>query len=92
VTWHVMVSPLGQVIVHVVSWKRMVHPARVSGVTPTRLVLSCGKTSTWPASGGRPGSGRLAVWVEWMCCWLATVTVTGEVVGRVLGSGVSMEK
>ena len=42
------------------------------------------------AAGGRPGSGRSAVWVDWIFCWLATCTVRGTVAGCLFSIGVEL--
>jgi hypothetical protein len=79
-------------MVHFWPLKRLSHPACVRGVTPTKLVCSEGNTWTVLASGGIPGRGSSAVWVDVMTCWLATVTLIGLVVGWQLGRLVLDEK
>ena len=92
VAWHVMSLLSGHLIVHVSPLKLTVHPACVNGVTPTRLVSNDRKICTLRADGGMFGMLRSAVWVDLIVWLLATVTVTGCVVGWRLGSGVAAEK
>ena len=78
----------GHVIVACCLSNTTLHPASVNGDTPTRLC--CNVSNEWAvaASGGRPGIGRVPVWVDWISCWLATLTVIGCSVGTLLRSGV----
>jgi hypothetical protein len=85
VAWQVMVCLFGHVIVPRLPSKWTLQPAWVKGVTPIRLVPNEGKMCTVLACGGMPGSGSSAVWVEVITSWLATCTVMGFAVGRVLG-------
>ena len=68
---------------------RTLHPALVSGETPTRLCWSVSKVWALAAAGGRPGRGRVPIWVDVIVCWLATWTVIGVVAGCLLSTGVS---
>jgi hypothetical protein len=92
VAWQVMDCPVGHLMVHVVPSKWTLHPAWVSGVTPMRFVPRSGNTWTVLAPSGMPGSGRSAVCVDCMSCWLATLTVIGLLVGWRLGRLLLAEK
>ena len=90
VAGHSMVVASGHWIVALSLVNVTVHPALVRGETPMRLC--CRVSNVWAvaASGGRPWSGRVPVWVDCIVCWLATRTVVGWVVACLLCSGVSL--